>query len=417
MNSKPRNPDVILDVKNVWKIYCRNLKQSMWYGLKDLGREITGGGVARTSSQLRPGEFCAVQDATFQVRRGECVAMIGPNGAGKSTMLKMINGLIRPNSGEIKIAGKVGALIELGTGFNPILSGRENIYVNAAVLGMSAKQVDRVFDDIVDFAELGHVINDPIKTYSTGMRVRLGFAVAANLRPTLLIIDEVLAVGDVGFRMKCLAHLNKLAEEGSSIILVTHAVGMLQRVADRAVVFGQGKIIHDGDLETGCSLYEQVLGASDRTAAAKADLPGNVANIGDVDVLNEMGEVQEEFETGETVQVRIRLNSHELIKNARLIVALRSPVHGVLCSVSTPYQDVKFDVPEGGCTVTVSFPKIPLMIGAYHFNISLYGPETIDFYHRGSLRGNFRIVGPPTNANGYGILGTVKLDHQWQIDG
>jgi len=388
MNSKPRNPDVILDVKNVWKIYCRNLKQSMWYGLKDLGREITGSGAARTSSQLRPGEFCAVQDATFQVRRGECVAMIGPNGAGKSTMLKMINGLIRPNSGEIKIAGKVGALIELGTGFNPILSGRENIYINAAVLGMSAKQVDRVFDDIVDFAELGHVINDPIKTYSTGMRVRLGFAVAANLRPTLLVIDEVLAVGDVGFRMKCFAHLNKLAEEGSSIILVTHAVGMLQRVADRAVVFGQGKIIHDGDLETGCSLYEQVLGASDRTAAAKADLPGHVASIGDVDVLNE-----------------------------NVIVALRSPVHGVLCSVSTPYQDVKFDVPNGGCTVTISFPKIPLMIGAYHFNISLYGPETIDFYHRGSLRGNFRIVGPPTDANGYGILGTVKLDHQWQIDG
>ena len=164
-------------------------------------------------------------------------------------------------------------------------------------------------------------------------------------------------------------------------------------------------------------MYEQVLGASDRTAAAKADLPGHVASIGDVDVLNENGEVQEEFETGETVKVRIRLNSHELIKNARLIVALRSPVHGVLCSVSTPYQDVKFDVPEGGCTVSISFPKIPLMIGAYHFNISLYGPETIDFYHRGSLRGNFRIVGPPTDANGYGILGTVKLDHQWQIDG
>ena len=273
MNSKPRNPDVILDVQNVWKIYCRNLKQSMWYGIKDLGREIAGGGAARTGSDLRPGEFCAVQDATFQVRKGECVAMIGPNGAGKSTMLKMINGLIRPNAGEINIAGNVGALIELGTGFNPILSGRENVYINAAVLGMNAKQVDRVFDAIVDFAELSHVIDDPIKTYSTGMRVRLGFAVAANLRPTLLVIDEVLAVGDVGFRMKCFAHLNKLAEDGSSIILVTHAVGMLQRVADRAVVFGEGKIIHDGDLETGCSLYEQVLGASDRTAATKADLP------------------------------------------------------------------------------------------------------------------------------------------------
>lgn len=417
MGSQTTDSDVILSVENVWKIYCRNLKQSMWYGIKDLGREMVGAGVSRTSGQLRPGEFCAVQDASFQVRRGECVAMIGPNGAGKSTMLKMINGLIRPNAGEIAIRGKVGALIELGTGFNPILSGRENIYINAAVLGLSAKEVDRVFDDIVDFAELGHVINDPIKTYSSGMRVRLGFAVAANLRPSLLLIDEVLAVGDVGFRMKCFAHLNKLAEDGTSIILVTHAVGMLQRVARRAVVFGQGKIIHDGDLETGCTMYEQVLGASDRVATTKRDAPGRVANVTDVDVLNENNEVQEEFETGETIKLQVRLEANEQVKDARLIVALRSPVHGVLCSVSTPYQDVRFDVPPQGCTVTVAFPRIPLMIGAYHFNISLYGPETVDFYHRSSLRGGFRIVGPPTDANGYGILGTMKLDHAWQING
>jgi lipopolysaccharide transport system ATP-binding protein len=416
MGDLPEKSDVILSVQNVWKIYCRNLRQSMWYGVKDLGREIVGGGVDRTSSDLRPGEFCAVQDASFQVRRGECVAMIGPNGAGKSTMLKLVNGLIRPNSGEIRIRGKIGALIELGTGFNPILSGRENIYINAAVLGMPAKEVDRVFDDIVEFAELGHVINDPIKTYSSGMRVRLGFAVAANLRPSLLLIDEVLAVGDVGFRMKCFAHLNKLADEGTSIILVTHAVGMLQRVARRAIVFGQGKIIHDGDLETGCTMYEQVLGASDRVAASLRDAPGRVANVTDVEVLNELGQEQEEFETGETVKLRVHLESNELIKDARLIVALRSPVHGVLCSVSTPYQDVRFDVLANGCTLTLTFPKIPLMIGAYHFNISLYGPETVDFYHRSSLRGGFRIVGPPTNANGYGILGTVKLDHQWQVN-
>ncbi len=417
MGNHNSHSDVILSVENVWKIYCRNLKQSMWYGIKDLGREMIGGGVSRTGNDLRGGEFCAVKDASFQVRRGECVAMIGPNGAGKSTMLKMINGLIRPNAGQITIRGKVGALIELGTGFNPILSGRENIYINAAVLGMSAKEVDRVFDDIVDFAELAHVIDAPIKTYSSGMRVRLGFAVAANLRPSLLLIDEVLAVGDVGFRMKCFAHLNKLAEEGTSIILVTHAVGMLQRVARRAVVFGQGEIIHDGDLETGCTMYEQVLGASDRVAAAKRDAPGSLANVTEVDVLNQHDERQEEFETGETIKLRVRLESNERIKNARLIVALRSPVHGVLCSVSTPYQDIQFDVPTDGCTVTVTFPKIPLMIGAYHFNISLYGPETIDFYHRSSLRGGFRVVGPPTDANGYGILGTVKLDHQWQVNG
>ena len=131
-----QNNDIILDVENVWKIYCRNLKRAMWYGVKDLGREVVGAGKDRTEHDLRTGEFFAVRNANFQVNRGECVAMIGPNGAGKSTMLKMINGLIKPDSGTIKLRGHIGALIELGTGFNPILSGRENIYINAAVLGM-----------------------------------------------------------------------------------------------------------------------------------------------------------------------------------------------------------------------------------------------------------------------------------------
>lgn len=409
--------DVILDVDHVWKVYCRQLKRAMWYGLQDLGREIIGAGRDRTHQDLRTGEFFAVRDASFQVRRGECLAMIGPNGAGKSSMLKMVNGLIKPDAGSISITGQIGALIELGTGFNPILSGRENIYVNAAVLGMKKDEVDGLFDQIVDFAELGHVINDPIKTYSTGMRVRLGFSVAANLRPQLLLMDEVLAVGDVGFRMKCFAHLNELIKSGVSIILVTHAVGMLQRVATRSVVFGQGKIVHDGDLETGCTIYEEMLGASDRVSAKEKETVGPIAGIGSVEVCNDAGEPQKEFETGENVHLRIQLNAQEPVNDARLVVALCSPVHGVLCSVSTAYQDVRFDVDVPGCVITLQYPQIPLLIGAYHFNISLLGPEKTDFYHRSSLRGVFRIVGPPTDANGYGLNGITKIQHGWNVNG
>ena len=146
----------------------------MRYGLVDLGREIIGGGHDRTSEDLRPGEFFAVKDANFQVHAGECVGLLGPNGAGKSTMLKMINGLILPNAGSITINGNVGAMIELGTGFNPVLSGRENIYINAAVLGLGRKEVDRCMENIVEFAELAHVIDEPVKTYSSGMKMRLG---------------------------------------------------------------------------------------------------------------------------------------------------------------------------------------------------------------------------------------------------
>ncbi len=389
----------------------------MWYGIRDLGKEVAGFGKDRMHQDLRPGEFFSVRDASFKVERGECVAMIGPNGAGKSTMLKMINGLVKPNSGKITIRGKIGALIELGTGFNPILSGKENIYINAAVLGMKKQEVDQLFDHIVDFAELGHVINDPIKTYSSGMRVRLGFSVAANLRPQLLLMDEVLAVGDVGFRMKCFAHLRKLVEQGVSIILVTHAVGMLARVATRSVVFNQGRIVHDGDLETGCTIYEETMGASDRIREKKKEETDQLARVEHVELLDERGNNSKEFETGETLKLRIQLACREPVKDARLIVALCSPVHGSLASVSTPYQDVKFDLDEKGRTIILSFPNLPLLIGAYHFNVSLFGPEIEDYYHRASGRGVFRIVGPPVNANGYGISGVTSLQHSWDING
>ncbi len=389
----------------------------MWYGLSDLGREVLGRGQQRNPGELRPGEFFAVRDASFQVKPGECVAMIGPNGAGKSSMLKMINGLIKPNAGSITIRGKIGALIELGTGFNPILSGRENVYNNAAVLGLKKREVDQLFDEIVEFAELGHVIDDPIKTYSSGMRVRLGFSVAANLRPELLLIDEVLAVGDVGFRMKCFKHLQELIKAGVSVILVTHAIGMLPRVATRSIVFGQGQIVHDGDLETGCAAYEELLGASEREKQARIeDAEPSVAKVAAVQVLNGAGTSQQEFQTGDQVKLQITLSSQIEIKKARLIVALESPAAGVLASVSTPYQQVHFDMPIGDKKIVLEFPQIPFLIGSYHFNISLYGPEIIDFYHRASGRGRFRIVGPSVDANGFGIHGIIKLHHSWIVE-
>ena len=152
MNQNSDNSNLILDVNDVSKVFCRNLKRAMRYGLYDLGKEVIGRGADRAEGKLRPGEFYSVRNADFKIGPGECVALIGPNGAGKSTMLKMINGLIKPDRGEIRIKGKTGALIELGTGFNPILSGRENVYINASVLGMTKRDVDEVFDEIVDLS-------------------------------------------------------------------------------------------------------------------------------------------------------------------------------------------------------------------------------------------------------------------------
>ena len=421
IHSATSNDDeLVLDVDHVWKIYCRNLKRSMRYGVQDLGREVLGKGRDRTTSNLRPGEFCAVKDAHFQVRSGECVGMLGPNGAGKSSMLKMINGLIKPDSGSITIRGSVGAMIELGTGFNPVLSGRENIYINGSILGIGKKEIDAKFEEVVEFAELGHVIDSPIMTYSTGMKMRLGFSIGANLRPKLLLIDEVLAVGDVGFRMKCFAHLRKLVEEGVCIILVTHAVAMLNRVATRSVVFDRGSIIHDGDLETGCVVYEETMGASDRVGnkgQSKAQPSATGVSIASVEVVDDHGNANKEFETGQDVVIKVEVSAASAAQELNLVAALWSPVHGRIASMSTASQNVEFGVADDSTvTVTLRFKNVPLLLGAYHFNLSLYGPVSTDFRHRVTGIGNFRIVGPPTCSLGRGIDGMVKISHQWKIE-
>jgi lipopolysaccharide transport system ATP-binding protein len=350
------------------------------------------------------------------VRSGECVGLLGPNGAGKSTMLKMINGLILPNAGSITITGNVGAMIELGTGFNPILSGRENVYVNAAVLGIGKKEVDRCLEKIVEFAELGHVIDEPVKTYSSGMKMRLGFSIGANLRPQLLLIDEVLAVGDVAFRMKCFAHLRELVKSGIAIILVTHAVGMLNRVANRAIVFGDGNVIHDGDLETGCTVYEETMGASDRVKHAADPEPETTARVLKAEVVDDRGEPCKEFETGSTVAVKVTLTASESLSRMNLFAALCSPVHGRVTAVSTASHEIDFSIGKGQTVcVTLIFENIALLLGAFHFNISLYGPTSLDFYHRASGVGNFRIVGPPIRSDGRGIEGITKMPCRWRI--
>ena len=390
----------------------------MWYGVKDLGTELLGGGKDRPRDELRRGEFYAIKDASFTVRQGECVGMIGPNGAGKSTMLKMINGLIRPNSGSITIRGKIGALIELGTGFNPVLSGRENVYVNASILGFKKHEVDRLFDEIVDFAELGHVINDPVKTYSSGMKVRLGFSVAANMRPDLLIMDEVLAVGDVGFRMKCFGHFKKLIDNGTAIILVSHAVSMLQRVATRGIVFGDGQIVHDGDLQTAGTIYDELVNIQreDTTKKPDKDEKRNYdASIAEVTLLDTDGQRRTEFETGEDLILQVKIECEEPVENARIIVALASPNHGVLTAVSSLYQNLQLDLGRGQHVIRLAIKQNPLLIGPYNFNVSLYGPKTEDFFHRVLNQAPFRITGPPINTDGRGIRGIIKMDHAWNI--
>jgi len=244
--------EVLIKVEGLSKKFCKDLKTSLWYGVKDLVSNISGN---KEERELREQEFWAVKDINFELRRGECLGLIGHNGAGKSTLLKILNGLINPDAGKVTIKGRVGALIELGAGFNPILSGRENIYNNGAVLGFTKKEINSKVEEIIDFAEIREFIDMPVQNYSSGMKVRLGFAVAAQMEPDVLIIDEVLAVGDLGFVLKCFKTIDTILPN-TAIVFVSHSMPMVSRICTQIILMEYGKSQFQGnDVGKAIDLY------------------------------------------------------------------------------------------------------------------------------------------------------------------
>lgn len=253
------NNEILIKAESVSKKFCRNLKRSLFYGVQSITNEMFLLTKEKEECEkLRPGEFWALRDINLEIRRGECMGLIGRNGAGKSTLLKLLNGLIKPDHGRITIKGRVRALIELGAGFNPILTGLENIYINAAVLGIPKSEIDKKLDEIIDFAEIGDFIETPVKNYSSGMKVRLGFAIAVQMEPDVLIIDEVLAVGDVGFRAKCFNTIAKLSPT-TAVIFVSHHLPQVARVSTNLLVLNHGKTAFFGaDIPKGFGIYHSL---------------------------------------------------------------------------------------------------------------------------------------------------------------
>lgn len=239
-----QNSEVVLSISGVSKKFCRSLKRSLMYGIQDITSEILG--LRDENHQLRKQEFWALNNISFQLRRGEALGLVGKNGSGKSTLLRIIAGLIKPDAGSVEVTGRVAPLIALGAGFNPILTGRENIYANMAILGLSRKEIDERFDEVVDFAEIGEAIDAPVQTYSSGMAARLGFSSAIHTEPDILLIDEVLAVGDIKFREKCHRKLYTLRKNGTSLILVSHNNHELSNVCRSAVYLSDGNVLSSG---------------------------------------------------------------------------------------------------------------------------------------------------------------------------
>ncbi|MBA4367891.1 MAG: hypothetical protein C0403_09670 [Desulfobacterium sp.] len=231
--------DVVLSVKNVSKKFCRNLKRSMFYGIKDLSQNLIG--ICPDRTILRKDEFWAFKDVSFEVRRGDALALIGKNGSGKSTLLRVLNGIFPPDKGTVQYRGRMSALIALGAGFHPHMTGRENIFLNAAILGMKQLEIKNKLDEIIDFADIGDFIDMPVANYSSGMKVRLGFSVAIQCDPDILVIDEVLSVGDIGFKTKSYNAITKVIDR-AAVVFVSHSMTHVGRLCNRGILLDQGRI-------------------------------------------------------------------------------------------------------------------------------------------------------------------------------
>lgn len=256
--------DTVIQVENLGKKYVIGHQQAGAYqynalrdvitdGVRSLGRKIRHPRKAMMPPNQE--EFWALKDVSFEVKRGEVVGIIGRNGAGKSTLLKLLSRITEPTTGRIKLKGRVASLLEVGTGFHPELTGRENIFLNGAILGMSKAEINRKFDEIVEFAEISRFLDTPVKRYSSGMYVRLAFAVAAHLEPEILVVDEVLAVGDVTFQKKCLGKMQNVGREGRTVLFVSHNMSAIEFLCGRGVVLESGRIAIEGSIESAINFY------------------------------------------------------------------------------------------------------------------------------------------------------------------
>lgn len=319
--------ETLIDVENVSKKFCRDLKLSLWYGLKDIGKEMLIKNYNR-EVKLRKNEFWALDDINFKLKRGERLGLIGRNGAGKTTLLRLLNGLIKPNTGKITICGRIGALIALGAGFNPILTGRENIYVNGSVLGLTKKEVDKRLDEIIEFAEIEDFIDTPVQNYSSGMQVKLGFSVAVILlKPDVLLLDEVLAVGDVGFQLKCFEVLGELKEKNTSIILISHNLHQISTFCDNLIVLHKGKIVHNGILSEGLAKYKhEIASLKSEGQIEKVNTGTDNFKIIGIDFTPALSGNVISMQSGQDLKFTIEYQAFKEHKNIEIDVVIRLPI-------------------------------------------------------------------------------------------
>lgn len=366
--ANPTDNEVLVRVEGVSKKFCRSLKKSLWYGVQDLcgemnplNRNKTGG-----HDELRPDEFWAVNNVSFELRRGECLGLIGRNGAGKTTLLKMLNGLIKPDRGRIEMRGRIGALIALGAGFNPILSGRENIYVNGSVLGLSKAEIDEKIDDIIDFSDIRDFIDAPVQSYSSGMQVRLGFAVATAMDPDVLILDEVLAVGDAAFRDKCYRRIISMRKK-AAVIFVSHSMDQVARICDLALVMTRGNVIYSGGVAGGVNAYERINDQGEDVDDSFLSLNGPFKAF-DVDFGDEP------VKSGGPCDMNVSFETDAPFDKFILRAHFYNPSGAMIAECNYLSEDYGITLPQGKSQWRLHLDSLPLRNGKYRVGFNIIDP-------------------------------------------
>jgi lipopolysaccharide transport system ATP-binding protein len=316
----------------------------------------------------------ALKDVGFDIQPGEVLGIVGRNGAGKSTLLKILSRVTEPTTGRVELYGRIGSLLEVGTGFHPELTGRENVFLNGAILGMKRVDIERKFDQIVAFAEIGKYLDTPVKYYSSGMYVRLAFSVAAHLEPEILVIDEVLSVGDMAFQQKCLDKIRQMREQTKAIILVSHSMIIVKAICSRVMMISDGVIAGDGDPATVIPLYERKMRAAPEENSQRDEVMEGMGHIQikAVRLLDEQRHERQDFETGEKLTVVVEYDAVERSEDVVAYAAIRRPDDFICMGTSTKLENVKLPPLEGPGVIEIEIPELVITSGHYIMDVVFY---------------------------------------------
>ena len=357
----------------------------------------------------------ALKDVSFEVEPGSVLGVIGRNGAGKSTLLKILSRITDPTTGQVDLYGRVGSLLEVGTGFHPELTGRENIFLNGSMLGITRKDIERKFEQIVDFAGVEKFIDTPVKRYSSGMYVRLAFAVAAHLEPEILIIDEVLAVGDAEFQKKCLGKMGDVAGEGRTVLFVSHNIASIQRLCNSVILLNGGKVVAHGSAADVTRLYLQS-GAAEMLAWERTVPLGNAAYFQKIYLGDQTGDSLEYVTTASSLRVNMELVVRDAPRDMQLSATLSDGYE--MWIVSSSPQDAGLSPPTepGHYRAVLQFPSEFLVARSYGLTVVMWSPNHGTIDRVDDVRFQVLETASLSNSTPLGRVGLIALRCEWEID-